>query len=220
MNDVELAAFGLISLLCVANSVLLVGIMRQVGVLHERIRPTGAGDHDGPEVGNRISRPQLIAVDDSYDARLFEAPITILGFVSPGCGLCDELAAQTEAYRKHRSHELVELALVTEASLEEAARWRREHHVRVPFFRAEQVKRDLGITATPYVVALSPDPAGGEWVRVLAAGVVNTLEQLEDLVEAAETNLANIASDEEPEDPIPTARPPEAPTAPSNGAAA
>lgn len=52
MSGAWYAAFGLLALLTVANSLLLVATMRQVGVLHERVRPMAAGDAGGPRPGN------------------------------------------------------------------------------------------------------------------------------------------------------------------------
>ena len=187
MSDGWYAAFALLTLLSVANAAFLVSVMRQVGVLHQRIRPTGAGPNEGPEIGTRLPILEFDAVGTERPSEIFSRPITLLGHVSPGCSLCDDFATFTEAYARNRDVDQVDIFLITDASRPAAEKWLSAHPVDTPLLRNEQLMDVYSIPGSPYVLALRPD--GDEHVVVAAAGVVNTLEQLEDLVEVAEINL-------------------------------
>lgn len=195
MPELWYAAFGLLSLLSILNAAVLVGVMRQVGVLHERIRPTGPGYHEGPEIGTRLPRLTFTVVSGDIAPDPFVTPITLLAFVSPGCGLCEALTQQVVAYRRVMPREAVQVALVTDASADAAGAWAQEHNVRAPLLCRDDVTRTYLVPGSPYVVAAAVDLADPTLVRVLGRGVVNTLEQFEDLVESAQDVLSKLYSD-------------------------
>lgn len=184
MNGVWYAAFGLVTLLSATTAVLLIATMRQVGVLHQRVRPTGPGEHEGPTIGSRLPRGDLEPVN-ANGAVPYSQPVTLLAYVTPGCGLCEDLARHVVAYRKYRPDD-VDALLVTEMTFERATAWIEEHDIKAPLLRSADIMHRHHVPGSPYVVALLDD--GAESVRVLATGVVNTLEQFEDLVVQADDN--------------------------------
>lgn len=114
MGDVWYAAFALLTLLGIVNAVVLVAVMRQVGVLHQRVSPIGAGRFGGPTVGDRFPRLDFAAVGGGAPPEL--SGITVLGYVSPNCGVCELLPPIFEGYTRSRASGDV-IALATDAPL-------------------------------------------------------------------------------------------------------
>lgn len=191
MSETWYAAFGLLAILTVANSVLLVATMRQVGVLHQRVPPTGPGSV-GPQPGQTFEHLATSLVPGSTSDGLGTAPLTVIAYVTPGCALCERIPGFIEAVtRSAAPHErgLLSFALATDAPAPEAQEYRDRHDLQLPlvchpdFADHYEVK---GIGA-PYLLALADlDGNGGEKRQILlAGGIVNSLEQLEDLVDMA-----------------------------------
>lgn len=190
MDDVWFAAFGLLALLSVLNALMLVATMRQVGVLHQRVRPTGAGAANGPAIGARLPALALQAVNDRASGVPSAAKtVTLLAYVAPGCSLCGELLPSFEAFGRN-APEAVQVLLATDAPPDKAAEYAEENDVKMPLVRADNLAREWHIPGSPYVVAVRQDDS--QTLRVLSAGVVNSLEQLEDVAAVAVENQAAI----------------------------
>ena len=128
MSTPWIVAFVVLTLLVVALAVAVLGLMRQVGVLHARIAPMGthfAGE--GPEVGS--TAPDIGV---SY-AR---SPVTLVVFTSATCTICRELKPSIDALRRQE----VGLTVHT-VSLEDDR----------PVFDA------FAVRSTPYVIAVGSD---------------------------------------------------------------
>jgi hypothetical protein len=167
------------------NAIVLVAVMRQVGVLHQRVRPSGAGEFEGPDVGTVLEALPFEPVGDAVWEVPFRHELTVMGYVSPGCGLCEELAQMMAAFRRAQPSD-VQTVLATEAAPAAAWEWYSKNGARMPFARLDGVFSRHFVPASPFaVVWLRQD---GAHVKALARGVVNTLEQLEDLVHAAIAN--------------------------------
>jgi Thioredoxin len=92
MSSPWIVAFVALTVLVVVLAVAVLGLMRQVGVLHARIAPMGthfAGE--GPEVGS--TAPDI---GISY-AR---SPVTLVVFTSATCTICRELKPSIDALRR------------------------------------------------------------------------------------------------------------------------
>lgn len=128
-------------------------------------------------------------------------PVTLLAYVTPGCGLCERIPGFLEAYTATASDEdraLLSFALATDAPEPEAERFRREHHMRFPVVRHPELKHHYGLAevGAPYLLALANGEHGSQ--ELLAGGIVNTLEQFEDLIEIALDHNSAHATDNEP----------------------
>jgi methylamine dehydrogenase accessory protein MauD len=190
VDELWFAAFGLLALLSVLNALMLVATMRQVGVLHQRVSPTGAGAANGPAIGARLPALQLQAVNDGLSGAPYaERAVTVLAYVAPGCSLCEELLPSFAAFAG-RAPDTVQMLLATDAAPENAAEYAEEHGLKLAFVRADNLAREWQIPGSPYVVAVRQDDP--KTLRVLAAGIVNSLEQLEDVAAVAVENQAAI----------------------------
>jgi hypothetical protein len=188
MTEAWYAAFGLLALLTVANSVVLIAMVRQVGVLHQRMPPTGPGSV-GPDSGTTFKRLELSPVPGGTMDGWATTAVTILAYITPDCGLCERIPGFLEAYTKAASpveRGLVSFVLATDAPEQEAQRFLEQQDIRVPFVRHPRLKDHYDLTGVgaPYLLALVDGRDGqGDEQLLLAGGIVNSLEQLEDLVE-------------------------------------
>lgn len=182
MTDAWLAAFVLLVLLSVVNAVAVVAVLRQLGVIHQRIRPTGPGLGDGPTPGATYQGLELEHVAGPPASAAAEAPITIYAYVTPGCSLCDGLFEHVAAYVRQKASPLVTFALTTDAGREEAQAYASGRPLACPLMRHPRFGSHYTIPGSPYAIALRRDGSDG---LMLTAGVVNTLEQFEDLVDGA-----------------------------------
>jgi hypothetical protein len=185
------AAFGLLAVLAALNSVFLIAAIRQIGVLHQRVRPIGHGQVGGPTVGSRLPAVTLAPVGGS-GGLAFSAPLAVLAYVSPGCDICDDLLPVLRAYQRSTPRDEVELALLTEAEPIAAETYFQTRDPGLPFVRHDNIARLFDIPGSPFVLALEPEASGA--FTVVASGVVNTMEQLEDLVQTAQSNVDALAS--------------------------
>jgi hypothetical protein len=126
-GGVWIASYVLLWIAVLGLSVMVVALLRQVGVLHTRLRPLGV--HFAGEGPERLApAPPVPGVDYAANA------ITVLAFTSPTCQVCHELRPSLHALeRQYRDLRLVELEL--------GERWQ-------PVFSA------FGVRSTPYVVTV------------------------------------------------------------------
>lgn len=121
------ASYVLLWVAVVGLSVMVVALLRQVGVLHTRLRPMGvhfAGE--GPE--RLVAAPPLANVDYARHR------MTLVAFSSPGCEICRALLPSLRAMKR----QYLDLSLV-EVELDEQTK---------PAFDAFNVR------STPYVVTI------------------------------------------------------------------
>jgi methylamine dehydrogenase accessory protein MauD len=171
----------LLTTLIILNAIATVALIRQVGLLHLRIRPVPALiTEEGPRIGDYMvfdQKPwELNGVAASADRFL-------LAFVSPTCRLCTSLMVGLRSLASRRSNE-TETILVTDVHARRAEEYLRSHRAdHLPFISDEGSSKRNNVPGTPYVAVI--DRTG----RVLSAGGVNTLEQIEYLLETANDSL-------------------------------
>ena len=169
---------------------LVVALLRQVGVLHERVRPAGALlGQEGPRPGEAAP---LVEVDAWSGRRLRvggpdpDGRGTLLFFVSPTCPVCKQLLSVVPAVCAAEDPQL-RLLLVSDGPREEHEDFVRRHGLGGEHYL---LSRDLGVSyqvgRLPYAVLL--DGAG----VVRARGLVNTREHVESLFEAREQGVASV----------------------------
>jgi len=174
----------------VALGLLVLALLRQIGVLHERVAPAGAlVSRGGPAVGEAApvlevadwnARPTRIGGSNTDGRR------TLLLFVSPACPVCKSLLP---AVRSLVAAERQPLRLVL------ASDGPREEHE--AFVRTETLDRERYVLSTPLGLAWQVGAlpyaalldAGG---IVVAKGLVNTREHLESLFEAERRGVGSV----------------------------
>jgi hypothetical protein len=125
-GGVWIASYVLLWVAVVALSVTCLVLLRQIGVLHARIRPLGvhfAGE--GLEVGTPAPRTAQLR---------FEGDLTLVAFTSATCSICASLVPSLRALE--REYRDVDLAVVEHGD------------------DTREVFRAYNVASTPYVVAV------------------------------------------------------------------
>lgn len=168
----------LLWLLLIAGSLILLGLIRQIGVLHARIAPAGALMIDkGVEVGQPA--PQVTAPDrfgKPVNIGYANTKSTLLFFLSPSCPICKSLLPAIKSIEKSTNN--LEVIYVGDGdaaehnSLIEKAGIEKSSYVLSP-----EVGMTFQVGKLPYAVLI--DQAG----ILKAKGLVNSREHLDSLFE-------------------------------------
>jgi methylamine dehydrogenase accessory protein MauD len=169
-------------------AVLLFGLARQVGVLHERVAPMGAMTSDrGPEVGELA--PTLRA------ATLAGDPVTVGGpshsgrsrlllFVSPACPVCKKLLPIAGSFA---NAERVDIVLVGDGDVAEQRSMVGQLALEsLPYINSPQVGMAFRVGKLPYAILIDAEGV------IRAKGLVNNREHLESLLIAEESGFGTI----------------------------
>lgn len=169
-------------------AVLLFGLARQVGVLHERVAPMGAMSSDqGPAVGEQA--PVLSAATLGGERIEIGRPSAqrrsqLLLFVSPTCPVCKKLLPIARSFA---SAERLGMVLVGDGDLAEQRAMIRSFELeRVTYVSAPEVGMTYRVGKLPYAVLIDADGV------IRAKGLVNSREHLESLIAAEETGFGTI----------------------------
>jgi hypothetical protein len=164
----------LLGLLVVANSVAVVALTRQVGLLHLRMAP--APTRQSPEglrpgVTLRLDLTGFLGADPAPD-------LVLAGFVRPGCGAC---AAALPAFEAVAGGLAAGERVLLVSDADEAAfrAYVTAHGVDLPVATGPHLLSANGVPAVPYAVVA--DAAG----NVLAAQTAGSAQQLTDLMSHA-----------------------------------
>ena len=165
----------LVAILAVVDSVAVIALIRQVGLLHLRTGPQpaprpGGGQQParGPQPGSRL------ALDPAHDV-LGDDPapdLVLLGFVRPTCGSCTIALPAFTSVASGLSHNERAL-LVSDADEAGLRAYLAAHGVSLPLITGPHLLSVNDIRTIPYAVVA--DGAG----NVLAAGSATSAEELE-----------------------------------------
>ncbi len=192
MNTGWVVAFCALALLTLLTAIMLVATMRQVGVLHQRIRPTGAGSYDGPRPGMHLPLlPFTHAGGRPADAPLFASPVTVVAYVTPDCSACKAIPGAAAAFARNAPRH-IQTVLAMDAPPDDVAAYAAGLGSKVPVYRCDRLAKAYDIPGSPFVLVVRTGAV--DTLEVMGAGVVNTLEQLEVLVDEATTRVDGIAA--------------------------
>jgi methylamine dehydrogenase accessory protein MauD len=177
----------------IALAIVVLALMRQIGVLHERVFPAGAlMTAAGPKVGEPAPVVILKSIAGS-DVQIGGADrngrSTLLLFVSPTCPVCKTLLPIVRSVLKSEARTQIVLASDADS---EAERAQHELFARDQSLPAERyvLSRPLGLS---YLVDKLPFAALIDANGVLRAkGLVNSREHLESLFEAHARGVASL----------------------------
>lgn len=190
MNAIFLTAFALQWVVIVAMGLLMLGLFRQVGMLHERLGPVGAltlsGGAKVGEVAKSFDLPSLTGGDVRIGGATADGRSTLVFFVSPTCPMCKSmLPIVTSIAREHA--DTTQLVLASDgdepAQMKMIVQQKLADH---PFVLSTELGIAHGVGKLPYAVLLGDDGT------VAAKGLVNNREHVESLFEAQRTGIASI----------------------------
>jgi methylamine dehydrogenase accessory protein MauD len=172
----------------VALAAILFGMVRQVGILHERVAPMGALTTDrGPEVGEMA--PDLrISTIDARPLRLGgpseSGRSRLLLFVAPTCPVCKKLLPIARSFAQG---ERLDVVLVGDGEVAEQREMIAQHGLQgMAYVNSPQVGMAFHVGKLPYAVLIDEDGV------IRAKGLVNSREHLESLAIAKETGYGSI----------------------------
>jgi methylamine dehydrogenase accessory protein MauD len=175
-------------LVVVALGIVVFGMVRQIGVLHERIAPMGALMNDrGPEVGEMA--PDLrVSTLDGQPVRLGGGNPSrrsrLLLFVSTTCPVCKKLLPIAKSFAEG---EKLDVVLVGDGDLKEQREMIAQHALQaIPYVNSPQVGMAFHVGKLPYAVLIDEDGV------IRAKGLVNSREHLESLAIAKEVGYGSI----------------------------
>ncbi len=176
-----------IAVLCL--SVVVFALIRQIGVLHERIAPMGALTIDrGPQAGDRSPVFDLMDINQrplSLGRPSSDGKSTLVMFVSPTCPVCKKLIPVAKSIA--RPHPLLHLVFASDGDRAEQERFVRAQRIDdYPMVLSAELGMTFRIGKLPYAVLID------EQGIIRAKGLVNTREHLESILEAQELGVASI----------------------------
>lgn len=187
-----IASQALLWLIVVILSLVCLALIRQVGILYERIAPAGAlamnqqlaGGDSAPYLslttiaGAAVSIGQQ-ATDSQKEAVSGVAKSQLVFFLSPSCPVCKTLLPIIKSIGKH---EQSWLSIILASDGDDTATHQRfieKHQLeRMPYIVSASLGITYGVSKLPYGVLI--DEKG----VISALGIVNTREHLESLFEA------------------------------------
>lgn len=165
-------------------------LMRQIGVLHERIAPAGAlVMGEGPRPGDPapvLHLPDLSGRLERVGGVDSEGRSTLLLFLSPRCPICKTLLPAVLSIGRSERRSL-RVILASDGPRPEHETFVRDHGLSaVPYLISTDLGLRYRVGKLPYAVLI--DEAG----VVRSRGLVNSREHLESLFEARERGVASL----------------------------
>ena len=168
----------------------LLGIARQVGVLHRRIGPAGAlMTSVGAKVGDKSREFALPAIDGreiQIGAPSPNGKSTLIAFVAPDCPVCSKLMP---IYKSIAASEKAHLDVIfaSDNAIPGHEKYRKQAGIEsYPYVLSTELGLSFQVGKLPYAVLLDE---GGV---IAGQGLVNSREHIESLLEAQRLKLGSI----------------------------
>jgi methylamine dehydrogenase accessory protein MauD len=182
MTDALLISNVLVWIALIALALAVLALARQIGVLHERIRPVGAlslGKTIGAgETAPAFQLPSLTGGTVRIGGVTQDGRSTLLFFVSASCPVCKTLLPVLKNLVATES-QCVRLVFASDGTETEHQPFIRQHQLDAfPYVLSTDVGMAYRISKLPYAVLISATGV------VITHGLVNTREHLDSLLEA------------------------------------
>ena len=173
----------------VVMAVVIVALVRQVGILYERVAPAGAlMTQGGPRPGEPAPAFELIDLAGRpvrVGGASPEGRSTLLFFLSPSCPICAELIPVLDSIRRAERRWL-EIVLASDGDAEEQRAFvERKGLSRYPYVLSTELGLAFQVGRLPYAALI--DERG----VLVAKGLANSREHLESLFEAKALGVAS-----------------------------
>jgi methylamine dehydrogenase accessory protein MauD len=190
MTEAFYISLAVLWVVVLAMAALQLALLRQIGVLHERIAPMGALTIDkGPKEGE--AAPQFDLIDLGRRAVKLggqnpRGKSTLVFFLSPTCPVCKKMLPILRSMASSETRRL-EIVLASDGEREEHERFiARQDLGAFPYVLSQDLGMTYRVSKLPYAVLIDE---GGV---IRAKGLINTREHLESLIEAQELGIASI----------------------------
>lgn len=188
MIEALIASQILLWLVLIAMGAVMLAMVRQIGILHERISPMGALVTDrGPEVGEMAPEMTVAGLKGEPVQIAGERPsgkAQLMLFVSPNCPICKKLLPIAKSFARG---ERLEIVLVGDGDVDEQRQMIAKHGLEdETYVNSPQVGMAFHVGKLPYAILVDADGV------IRAKGLVNSREHLESLAIAQETGYGSI----------------------------
>lgn len=190
MSEALLVSNALLWIAVVAMALVIVALVRQVGILHERVAPAGAlmlGA--GPKVGElppELEVGDLAGATHRIGSDAASSHSRLIFFLSPTCPVCKGLLPTLRSIARSEASWL-RILLASDGPQKEHERFIADQDLTdFPYLLSRELGLAFQVGKLPHAVLL--DEAG----VVRAQGLVNTREHLESLFEAKERGFASV----------------------------
>ncbi len=165
-------------------------LVRQIGILYERIAPAGAlMAGSGLKTGEEIPVFDLETLDGRairIGGKSSNGKSTLLFFLSPTCPVCKTLIPILTAMRKSEANWL-EIVFASDGDEQEHRQWLQECKLESwPYILSQQLGMTMVVAQLPFAALIDENGI------LCARGLVNTREHIESLFEAREQGVASI----------------------------
>ncbi|MDP6435795.1 MAG: methylamine dehydrogenase accessory protein MauD [Gammaproteobacteria bacterium] len=190
MTETLLVSNVILWLVVLALCAVVVALVRQIGVLHERLAPAGALMLDqGPKVGEaapQFELPTLGGEIITLGGADSENRSTLVFFLSPTCPVCKTLLPVLDAMRKSE-RDWLQIVLASDGDLPAQQSFVAAQGLAVfPYVVSAELGLAYQVSKLPYGVLI--DAQG----TLRSKGLINSREHLESLFEAMERNVASV----------------------------
>jgi methylamine dehydrogenase accessory protein MauD len=170
-------------------AVINLALLRQVGVLYERVAPAGALMlNQVQEVGNEAPPLSLQTITGTIEeiGGVRDGKSQLLFFISPDCPVCGELTAVFKSAAAAEASWLHAVVASDGNEHDHQAYVARKGLESFPYVVSEILGKTYGVSKLPYAVLID------EQGKIASLGIVNSREHLESLFEAKERKVASI----------------------------
>ncbi|WP_342805107.1 redoxin domain-containing protein [Alteromonas sp. M12] len=177
-------------IIVILQSIVIFALIRQVGVLFERVAPAGAlAINQTLEVGAPAPNLSLQTLSSALVDVGGKSPSyksQLLFFVSPDCPVCKSLLPALKSAAKSEKS-WIDLILASDGKQQDHAGFVKQYGLSdYPYIVSELLGKSYGVAKLPYAVVID------ELGNVASMGIINSREHLDSLFEAKERKIASI----------------------------
>ena len=190
MLEALLVSNLLLWVIVVILGVMVFALVRQIGVLYERVAPAGAlMVNQALRPGDAAPELELLTIENKtirIGGVREPARSLLLFFLAPDCPVCKTLLpVLLSAHKEERGW--LDIVLASDGPVEQHRSFIAQHRLsRFDYVLSEILGRSYGVGKLPYSVLID------EQGRVVTMGIINSREHLESLFEAKERGVASI----------------------------
>jgi methylamine dehydrogenase accessory protein MauD len=190
MPSLDIVSHGLLWVVVIVQGILLLALARQIGLLHERLEPSGARIMNvGPQIGQPLPSFEATDIHDRHISLGGErSKRTLLLFISTGCADCAALLPYLKQLARSERDTLEVVLVAFQTSLATAQQYVDKHALdaSLSLIVSDELAVRYQVTIAPY--ALMVDRAG----VLRSKGVVNSYSHIESLLTAEELGVRSI----------------------------
>ncbi len=190
MNSILVVSNILLWCAVVTMAFVIFALLRQIGVLYERVAPAGAlSMNQNLKVGQKAPDLALQTIN-SKTVTIGGIPANgksqLLFFMSPDCPICKTLVPSLKSAAKAEAN-WIDTILCSDGKEQDHSGYITQHNLQgFPYVVSELLGKTYGVAKLPYAVLID------EQGIIASMGIINSREHLDSLFEAKERKVASI----------------------------